>query len=395
MTTQTIVCTACSADVPYGRLSCPACGELLASVAGARRAGGKTSRAAKPRTTAPAVAEDLGPAAGEDPAPAAAKDLQATRDLEAELPWAAADAHGPGWAADDEGAADHDVDDRIDADDPDDDLADDDDGADLNGLARGTSTTHGESGPATWAVGGGLTGSVTPRYMPRPVPRSSEAPDVTGATMAPASADHVPFVAPPPAPGAWVPPLPAIAPAGPPAPARTWIGQTAPPAAYVDQAPGASNALVGPSAAPVAAGRPSVDVARISEFAGWLSVAGAAFAAVGFLLPWARVVIGANGLSYVDRWGLAGQNHVLVVLGVLTLLVLGLVGNPVPVWVRAGIGGLGLGPLLLGLVWPYLFVGALGSGPGIPIVAVGAVALIVSGVLAIVADRHGTAAPGV
>ena len=135
--------------------------------------------------------------------------------------------------------------------------------------------------------------------------------------------------------------------------------------------------------------------ARISEFAGWLSVAGAAFAAVGFLLPWARVVIGANGLSYVDRWGLAGQNHVLVVLGVLTLLVLGLVGNPVPVWVRAGIGGLGLGPLLLGLVWPYLFVGALGSGPGIPIVAVGAVALIVSGVLAIVADRHGTAAPGV
>ena len=31
MTAQSIVCGACAAEVPYGRLSCPSCGELLAS----------------------------------------------------------------------------------------------------------------------------------------------------------------------------------------------------------------------------------------------------------------------------------------------------------------------------------------------------------------------------
>ena len=36
MTTKTIDCIDCGASVPYGRLSCPACGALLASVAGGR-----------------------------------------------------------------------------------------------------------------------------------------------------------------------------------------------------------------------------------------------------------------------------------------------------------------------------------------------------------------------
>src|SRR6186997_3208380 len=34
---QSIVCGGCGSEVPYGRLSCPECGELLASVAGAIR----------------------------------------------------------------------------------------------------------------------------------------------------------------------------------------------------------------------------------------------------------------------------------------------------------------------------------------------------------------------
>jgi hypothetical protein len=310
MTTQTIACSACGADVPYGRLSCPSCGELLASVAGARRPAGKASRAT--RSSSPARSAARKPTDG----------AEDRRDVEAELPWPGSADDRPLAAA--EPAADPDptvvepgVDDHPGTLVPDEDLSDDDDGADLNGLAPRSTTTPGGDGPATWAVGGGLTGSVTPRYMPRPGPRPAEAADVAGAVVAPSPAAPAPFRDPEP------------------------------------------------------------------------------FAAVGFLLPWARVVIGATGLSYVDRWGLAGQNHVLVVLGVLTLLVLGLVRNPVPVWVRAGIGGLGLGPLLLGLIWPYLFVAALSSGPGIPIVAVGAVALIVAGVLALVADRHGSRAPGV
>ena len=37
MATRTVVCPECGAEVPYGRLSCVACGTLLASVAGASR----------------------------------------------------------------------------------------------------------------------------------------------------------------------------------------------------------------------------------------------------------------------------------------------------------------------------------------------------------------------
>ena len=37
MALRTIECSACGMAVPYGRLSCPECGELLASVAGATR----------------------------------------------------------------------------------------------------------------------------------------------------------------------------------------------------------------------------------------------------------------------------------------------------------------------------------------------------------------------
>jgi len=36
MTTRTIDCAECGASVPYGRLSCPSCGSLLASVTGGR-----------------------------------------------------------------------------------------------------------------------------------------------------------------------------------------------------------------------------------------------------------------------------------------------------------------------------------------------------------------------
>ena len=47
--------------------------------------------------------------------------------------------------------------------------------------------------------------------------------------------------------------------------------------------------------------------------------------------------------------------------------------------------------LLLGLVWPYLTLSALGMGPGALIAGIGAAALVVSGILALVIDRHAEA----
>ena len=180
----------------------------------------------------------------------------------------------------------------------------------------------------------------------------------------------------PDAPGAYVPPILSAEPAGPPAPARAWAGHP-----------------VGDEAASEAATSQSswagelLDAARVTEFVGWLAVAGSAMAAVGFLLPWGVSVIGASGIGYFDRWGLAGPFHPLVLLSLLAVLGLSLVPNRVPPWLRVGVLGLGLGALLLGLAWPYL-VGLSGTGPGAMVVTVGALILTAAGIVALASDRH-------
>jgi hypothetical protein len=166
-------------------------------------------------------------------------------------------------------------------------------------------------------------------------------------------------------------------PAGPSAPAREWAGHSA--------------ETTGNDAEAVPQTRSAIDAdlrVRLLDFVKWLSVAGSAFAAVGFLLPWGQVVIGSADTGYFGRWGIAGPWHLLVALAILANLGLALIDNKVPVWIRTGITGLGLGALLLGLVWPYLTLPSLGAGPGAVIAAIGAAALVVSGILALVADRH-------
>ena len=379
MTAQSIVCGTCATEVPYGRLSCPSCGELLASVAGSRR----SSTAVASRTPIPDVLYEPpaapstsavvggqltfdGPSRVVQPSPTAPP----TRDAEAELPWAGTTTTaGPSDAFD----------------------ATLDDVSEHNGAERSPSI-------APWVPGTSLSGGHTPAYMPRPDRRERPAPvapdpdlyhdepDMPPATFTPPPILAAPVaataVAAAPAaafagPGAYVPPLPVSAgPAGLPAPAREYAGHP------------------GDTEGTDSARRPRSDLfdgdarARLLDFARWLSVAGSAFAAVGFLLPWGLVVIGSNDVSYFGRWGIAGPWHIVVVFAVLANLGLALLQNRVPIWVRTGLAGLGLGALLLGLVWPYITVGALGTGPGALIAGIGAAALVVSGLLALVADRH-------
>jgi hypothetical protein len=356
MTAQSIVCGACAAEVPYGRLSCPSCGELLASVAGSRR----TISAATGRSKASARAATL-PDVLYDPGTAPAIDVN--------------------------GSLKHDQ--RDEADDADEDdgllglLADDDVDPDPEPAASGSTT----GGPA-WAIAGAsLTGPATPAYMPRPnrardatsMP-SAGTPAAVPIASTPMPASPAVGALAPDLPGAYVPPPPAaVIPAGPAGPARAWVGHTNgtdPDHAARDDA--GLGAIV----------RPSVDASRLAEFVGSVSVAGAALASVGFLLPWASVVIGSTGSGYFDRWGLAGPGHIVVVLGTLAILLLSIVRNPVPSWIRTGIGGLGVGALLLGLAWPYLLNPALEAAPGVLIESVGALALILAGVLAIATDRR-------
>lgn len=130
-----------------------------------------------------------------------------------------------------------------------------------------------------------------------------------------------------------------------------------------------------------------MDRRHVRETSVWLAVAGAALALAGFLLPWSNRVIGATGAGYFERWGFAAPGHGLVWLTLLVVLGLGIVVNPVPVWIRSGLAGLVLGGLLVGLTWPYL-VALPGAQAGALIVVGGGGLLLLAGMVAIASDRH-------
>ena len=344
MSPQSIVCATCSATVPYGRLSCPSCGELLASVAGAARS--VNGRSKKGRA---AVAERPAPTALTDapPQPAADAPSEAGRAAPGWEPpifqnVAGATAAEPvvesGSGVEDDGP--NEVEARV-------------------GTGAGAAPSSTVEWPADLALSDAWPTANT--MPPGPAP----------AVVRPAE----PIPSSPAAPGAYVPPILNAEPAGAPAPARAWAGQAA--AATAAAQAGSPRTSAGDL----------LDATRLTEFVGWLAVAGSAMAAVGFLLPWGVSVIGATGIGYFDRWGLAGPFHPIVLLSLLAVLGLSLVRNPVPLWLRVGVLGLGLGALLVGLTWPYI-VGLSGTGPGAIVVAIGALVLGAAGVGAIASDRH-------
>jgi hypothetical protein len=363
MTTQSIVCGSCSAAVPYGRLSCPECGELLASVAGSRRvrAGAVTtgakavSLAHDASTNGAAVAEAVArvapaatvaePAVLAEPAPAVTEPEAQESAVEA---W---DADLAAPAAEPEPAIAPTREPE-----PEPEFAP---VAELDGDDETDDDAHADQPP--WFT------DAAPVRRPEPSVLMSVAPAADGGPER-----WTPSYAPAAAPGAYVPPppIPAIL-AGAPAPARTWAGHTEAPAA-------------GTTAAAAA----EADATRVDEFVRWLAVAGSTLAAVGFLLPMASTVIGSTGGGYLDRWGLAGPFHLVLVVGLLAILALALAADRIPLWIRVGLPGLGLGALLIGLVWPYLLIGALDAGPGTFAILVGALMLGVAGVVALVTGRH-------
>ena len=138
---------------------------------------------------------------------------------------------------------------------------------------------------------------------------------------------------------------------------------------------------------------PTIDAPRLVDVAGWFVVVGSALAVLGLLLPWSVVVIGARGVGgYLDDWGMASPTHILVLLVLLVVLALGVVRTAVPAWLRTGVLGLGVGGLLIGLVWPYL-IGPLGADIGVLVTTLGGCALVIGGVVASWATRHVEADP--
>jgi hypothetical protein len=232
-------------------------------------------------------------------------------------------------------------------------------------------------------------------------------PPAAPAVVAPAAVDAEP---------AW--PDPAQEPAEPDLPTWPTLSTAALAAASVPRTPAGSylapSAVLPPLDAaasrdghvtPVAGGHPDVEPKSQATLAETLDAfgitadtprlmigAGAAIAALGFLLPWAEVVIG-SGLagSYWARWGMAGPGHWIVVALLVALVGVALARDRLARIPRGPIA-IGLGMLLVGLVWPYLF-GVIGHSVGVWLVLVGAIVLAVGGILDL--RRHATASPDV
>ena len=346
MTTQSIVCGSCAAAVPYGRLSCPSCGELLASVAGGRR---MVAGAVMPSATRVSLREG-----------SAAEVVAGAHADAAEV-------------------------------------AEGDPGAGAVGAARIAEAPLAGDAPAS---AGGPERPLTPwRSEPSVLMGVESSPWTSGDGSAASVA------MPPSAPGAYVPPSAPLAvaaapalrpaavaiPAGPPAPARAWAGHGAGTAAGEARATAdGTRAADGTSAAEPA---DTEALNRLAEFVRWLAVAGSSLAAVGFILPLASSVIGATGVGYLDRAGLAGPGHILVVAVLLGMLAALLAGDRIPLWIRIGLPGVGFGALLIGLVWPYVLVDALRAGPGAYAILAGALLLLTAGLATLVADRQGRLDP--
>ena len=111
---------------------------------------------------------------------------------------------------------------------------------------------------------------------------------------------------------------------------------------------------------------------------------------LGFLLPWADIVIGSRNLGngFLEQWGLAGPAALLALGLVLGLTSLAVMRPSLPAWIGMSTPAIGLACLLVGLAWPYLF-GSFGTSIGIYVVVAGAFVLGAGGLLDRVASRHG------
>ena len=253
MATRTIECGECGESVPYGRLSCPACGALLAAVT---RASSSTAQAAGRRHAQPRNGRRRSPSRGPRAraVPGARRPVRLRRRSISSIP------HRTSWT----------------------------------------------SPPPSCRRRPGRRSSSASRLAPRrrdpppsrrPTRRLVARPYRTRLVCAgPMTRPGVP------PPGAYLPPSPAAS------IALTAVSAGPPRRSAAPASPDPAGA----TSATVRAALPSLDAARVGELAGWLVAAGSAMAALGFLLPWSVAVIGARGYGgYLDGWGLASPTHVL------------------------------------------------------------------------------------
>jgi hypothetical protein len=388
MATKTVVCPECDSPLAPGRFSCSVCGALVASVATMSRSFAPGVESAAPPAVEPAAAPVV---AAMPPAVTAGAALPAemTAPLAtAPLPVPSAPAPvrkariTPALPRRPKSAADVDV-------------------------ASGSNGTSGTVSPA-----------------PAPVPVAPE-PPASWVLAEPARAGlagEVPQASPQPAPTpswpdrpVWPPArsIDAIAPPVEPAAARAPAGAYLPPSAVLPPAealplPGAVRADGSPAGWSGGGADANVSTSwrvRLGEGAGPLGLPvdvairivllGAGISLLGFLLPWADIVIGSGVMDgYVAQWGLAGPGHPLVLILLAGLFGLTLIVERLPRWARLGLPSIGLACLIIGLAWPYL-AGPFDASIGVYVVAIGALVMIAGGLLDRITSRHAEPATSV
>ena len=142
---------------------------------------------------------------------------------------------------------------------------------------------------------------------------------------------------------------------------------------------GVASAAARPGQAPLFADLP---FDAPNSLSGWLVMIGSAVAAISFLLPWAPGIV-----NYTSSWGLSSLANLPILAILVAIVILAILPNGVPLWIRSAVLPLIGGSLFLGLLWPYV-LGDFGAVFGSIVGAAGAVVLIVGGIVA-VAPRAG------
>ena len=409
MATKRVACPECSATVPYGRLSCPTCGTLLASVAGSTRRvsvrpSGRRSRgqatgavASSGLTETAEAGQDDGPSSvGTRPPPGESR--SGNQEAPPEPAWPETNgletkeifrqarvgsfpAPHPTNGATPAAAIP--------------DVLHDWAGPVPSVAARETvSTGPGRAVRDFMASAAGAVATLGRSAVEATAPVANGRP-IAGAYLAPSATRMVPLhaggriesvqrvVSAPavPGPNRWysVPDAPADAPA----PARVAGG----PALSVSASSGSERSDSGSPAdrvlTPGQAGALSdLPFAAPNGPSEWAIAVGSGLSAVAVVLPWAKNGVAGAQLSsgYLGQWGLANPAYLLLLAAGLALLLITILPNRLPRAIREVTLPFVFGGFLIGLAWSYA-TGPFGTGLGVGTMLVGSGLIVTGGAL--------------